>query len=159
MKKYIYLIFILVIAITTACGPKIPHPGEIELNGHLDMKIYDETGIMLDRVSGIFKVDGPKNQLSMFLDNRAGIPIGHVVVRDGDISGEGLSFVEEFSEIFKFWPYIFGIGADEIPGKYSYRDIEIEYIDGYQKGGGEYAKTVNLKMPDGIIKLDIKYEN
>ncbi|MGM0441513.1 MAG: hypothetical protein ACQEQC_03740 [Elusimicrobiota bacterium] len=141
------------------CGPKVPRPPQENFRGHIDIQVQNKSGELLERVSGIFKVEGEKNKLSMFFDNRSGIPIGYVVVQDGNIESEGLTFMREFNKIFKFWPYIFGIGISGSKSSYTYKDLEINYLQWRKIGSNNYAKKANVEIPAGIIAMDIKYDN
>lgn len=153
------MVFFLGILFFTGCGPKVPRSPDLDFSGNIDIKIQTEAGEIIDRANGIFKVEGGKNKLSMFFDNRDGIPIGHVIVRDGDIDSQGLAFMEEFRKILEFWPYIFGMGVDKSNGKYSYKDIELKYLRWHKTGQNQLAKKVNVEVPSGRIMMNISYEN
>ncbi|MDA3792099.1 MAG: hypothetical protein PF545_00355 [Elusimicrobia bacterium] len=145
--KYIAAFMLL---FTAACAPV-----------SFDIPSKDLTGVMYisinsrDYLNGIFEVQGEKEEFVIYLYSPASDPIGSIAVKKRRIIKNSTGFENEFIDIFKYWPYIFGWGKRKGEETQKIRGGRIVY-DNFK---GENPERVKVSLNDTEIDISINYGN
>jgi len=150
--KYIKLFLLAAFLSGCACYPEVP---EVIFGGRMAVRSSLD---YLDNIYGIFRVNGKKEEFTVYFITEFYTPAGNVFVKEREVQTQNLNLPEELEQAFKYWPLIFGWGSggkDEA----SWDDIEIKYSDYKELEAGKLPGQVYVEINGEYIEFKINYGN
>lgn len=146
----IFFIFIFGLSLF-GCGVRSPDV-PVDLSGWMSIRFSGYQG-----VGGFFSIKSEKEAFHFYLLDELKTPRGTVRVFGDEVELEDAPIEESFSELFKYWSFVFGSG--EIRPPFTRDELIISHTDHIEIGGYYFPQNVEIITVNEFIRINIKYGN